>query len=109
MKTTDAIKKALELDMDLVLIVETANPPVAKILEFHKFMYEERKKLSAAKAKSKKSELKEFRFGPTIGSGDLEKKMERARGFLKEGNRVKVTVKMKGRENSLLSWMISQS
>lgn len=99
MKTADALKKAKEMDMDLVLLVEKANPPVAKILEFNKFLYEERKKSSAAKAKSKKSELKEFRFGPTIGKGDLDNKIGRAREFLEDNNRVKVTVRMKGREN----------
>ena len=98
MKTSDAIKKAQELDMDLVLITESSTPPVAKILEFNKFQYDERKKASASKSKSKKSELKEFRFGPTIGEGDLVKKIERAREFIMDKNRVKVSVILKGRE-----------
>lgn len=85
--------------MDLVIISAGANPPVAKILDFNKFLYEERKKASASKAKSKKSELKEFTFGPTIDMGDLNSKITRAIEFIKDGNRVRITIKMKGREN----------
>ena len=62
-------------------------------------LYEERKKNSASKAKSKKSELKEFVFGPTIDMGDLNSKIARAVEFINDGNRVRVTIKMKGREN----------
>lgn len=82
-----------------MVISEGANPPVAKILEFNKFLYDERKKASASKAKSKKSELKEFRFGPTIDKGDLDTRISRAIGFLEDGNRVKISIKLMGREN----------
>ena len=85
--------------MDLVVIAEKAQPPVAKILDFNKFLYDERKKASVIKAKSKKSELKEFVFGPTIGTGDIQFRVERTKEFLEDGNRVKITVKLKGREN----------
>ena len=98
MDTTDALKRSQSDGLDLILIVENANPPVAKILDFNKFLYDEQKKGSAAKAKSKKSEVKELRFGPTIGNGDLRIKIDRTREFLNDGNRVKVTVVMKGRE-----------
>lgn len=81
-----------------MVIAEKANPPVAKILDFNKFLYEERKKASSIKAKSKKSELKEFRIGPTIGDADLEQKIKRARKYLQEGNRVKVSLRLRGRE-----------
>lgn len=84
--------------MDLVLIAEEAKPPVAKILDFNKFLYEENKKAQQAKAGSKKSELKEFRFGPSIEKADLETRIRRSREFLKEGDRVKITVYLKGRE-----------
>jgi len=73
---------------------------VAKILDFKKFLYEQNKKAQQIKAGSKKSELKEFKFGPTIDDGDLNTRIERSRGFIKEGNRVKITVQMKGRENA---------
>ncbi|OGC46062.1 translation initiation factor IF-3 [candidate division WWE3 bacterium RIFCSPHIGHO2_12_FULL_38_15] len=98
MSTADALKLAKEKELDLVLISEQANPPVAKILEYNKFLYEERKKTSAVKAKAKKSELKEFVFGPTIGEGDIAIRVERSKEFIKEGNRVKISVKLKGRE-----------
>ena len=98
LRTSDAMKLAEEKDLDLVVIAEGAQPPVAKILDFNKYLYDERKKASAIKAKSKKSELKEFVFGPTIDEGDIKVRVERAKEFLEEGNRVKITVKMKGRE-----------
>lgn len=98
LKTVEAVALAKEKDLDLILISENANPPVAKILDFNKYLYEERKKFSSAKAKSKKSELKEFRFGPTIGESDLTTRVQRAKEFIKDGNRVKVSIKLKGRE-----------
>lgn len=95
-------KEALDLakarELDLVVISPKAVPPVARILDYNKFLYEERKKASASKAKSKKSELKEFRFGPTIGEGDLNQRIERAREFIEDNNRVKFTIRLKGRE-----------
>jgi len=83
--------------MDLVVIAENATPPVAKILDFNKFLYEERKKEAQTRGKSKKSELKELRFGPSIGEADLANKINRAAQFLEEGNRVRITVQMRGR------------
>ena len=102
--------KALELarseKLDLVEIGPKAVPPVAKILDFKKFLYEERKKQSAAKAHSKQTELKEFKFGPNIGANDLRLKIERARGFLKDKNRVRFTVNFVGRQQAYpqLGW-----
>jgi translation initiation factor IF-3 len=98
MEKSAALKIAIENELDLVVIAEKTNPPVAKILDFNKYLYDERKKASATKAKSKKSELKEFRFGPTIDEGDLVQRIERARKFLSDGNRVRITVKLKGRQ-----------
>lgn len=97
-KKEDAIQKAREKDLDLVLIAEKANPPVAKILDFKKFLYEEKKKASEAKAGSKKSELKELRLSPSIGEGDLENRIERAKEFLENNNQVRITLRMRGRE-----------
>ena len=93
-----AIKQARAEGLDLVEIAPKAQPPVAKILDFKKFLYDERKKASAAKAKSKQSELKEFKFGPNIGENDLNVKTERARKWLDEKNRVKFTVTFQGRQ-----------
>ena len=83
--------------MDLVLIAPNSEPPVAKILEFSKFLYEEKKKKSGSKGK--KSELKELRFGPTTGEGDIKRHIERSKGFINDGNRVKISVVLKGRAN----------
>ena len=98
MDTRSAIETARREDLDLVLVVPNANPPVAKIIEFSKFLYEERKKASTAKAKSKKTEIKEFWLGPTTGDGDIQRFVKRAREFIDDGDKVKITVKMRGRE-----------
>jgi translation initiation factor IF-3 len=94
----EAVREARKRELDLVVIAPNSEPPVAKILDFSKFLYEERKKKSAAKAKAKKSELKEFRFGPTIGDGDLNSRIDRTKEFINDGNRVKISVVLKGRE-----------
>lgn len=98
--TYNALDQAQKQGLDLVVIADKANPPVAKILDFNKFLYEERKKESAAKARSRKSELKEFRFGPSIGLRDLDQRIDRAKRFIEDGHRVKVSIKMKGREQT---------
>jgi translation initiation factor IF-3 len=100
MKTGDAVKLAREQDLDLVVITEGAKPPVAKILDFNKFLYEENKKNSKTKAKSKKSETKQFRIGAKIDDGAIGIKTKRAREFIEDGHRVKVTVTLRGREKA---------
>ncbi len=94
----EALAKAREMELDLVLVSENANPPVARILDFSKFLYDENKKAQAIKAKSKKSDVKEFIFGPSIGLKDIETRISRAREFLGDGHKVKVSIKLKGRE-----------
>lgn len=79
-----------------MLISPNAEPPVAKILDFSKFLYEEKKKRSGSKGK--KSELKELRFGPNTGDGDIQRHITRGREFIDEGDRVKFNVVMRGRE-----------
>ncbi|MBN1162648.1 translation initiation factor IF-3 [Patescibacteria group bacterium] len=96
----EALKIAKDNELDLVLIAPQANPPVAKILDYNKFLYAENKKQSAARSKAKKSELKEFKMRPTTGSGDIKRYVDRAKEFIKSGNRVKMSVVMRGRENS---------
>lgn len=98
--TKEALTIAKEEEKDLVVIVEKANPPVAKILDFNKFLYDEKKKFSAAKAKSKKSELKELRFGPNVGQGDLNQRVDRAREFIEDNHRVQFTVHLRGRQRA---------
>lgn len=98
MKTQDAFKLAQEKGLDLIVIAENTKPPVAKILDFNKYLYEERKKASAAKTKSKKSELKELRLSSTIGEWEFNIRVRRAKEFLSRGNRVKISLKLQGRK-----------
>ncbi len=96
--TQEALKAAEERDLDVVVITESTDPPVARIVDFNKFLYAERKKASEAKGKSKQTEIKELRLSPTIGGGDIAQRVNRAKEFLAEGNMVKVTLTMKGRQ-----------
>ena len=89
---------AQEQGLDLVEVASKANPPVCKLINFKKFRYLERKKDSEGKKKSKRLELKEIRFTPFIGKNDLEYRIKKAEGFLKEGHKVKITVKFVGRQ-----------
>jgi len=73
LETFKALNIAKERELDLLLVAPNAQIPVAKIVDFSKFLYDERKKLSAAKVKSKKSELKELRFGPHTDEGDINR------------------------------------
>ena len=97
--TADALKKAKEAGLDLVEIAPKADPPVCKIVDYQKFLFTKKKQERKAKSGSKKSELKTFRFGPSIGEHDLELKLKRARGFLEKNNKVKFTIQFKGRQN----------
>lgn len=98
METRKALQLAEEKDLDVVVITESANPPVAKIVDFNKFLYAERKKASDARGKSKQTELKELRLSTTISEGDTQQRVNRAVEFLEEGNVVKVSLMMKGRQ-----------
>lgn len=94
----EALQKAQELGLDLVEIAANANPPVVKIVDFQKYKYQERKKEQAAKRNAREIELKEVWLSPRIAGHDLEVRMRQAEGFLDKGNKVKVTVKFRGRE-----------
>ncbi len=93
-----ALAKARELGLDLVEIAPNAKPPVAKILEFQKFKYEESKKEQAARKRNKEVELKELWFTPRIAEHDLQTRLNRVDEFLKEGDKVMIRVKFRGRE-----------
>jgi len=95
--TKDAIQRAEELELDLVEISPNVDPPVCKIIDYQKFLYEEKKKQKRIKANSAKIEVKEIRFSPTIDTHDYEFKLKHARKFLEEGNKVKAIVMFKGR------------
>lgn len=90
--------KAQQLELDLVEVAPKAQPPVCKIMDFGKHIYEEQKKEQKARKKGHAHELKEVRLKPRIGKHDLEIKMTHAREFLAEGHRVQFTMQYKGRE-----------
>lgn len=96
--TAEALAMAKELGLDLVEIAPTANPPVCKILDYGKYRFDMEKKLRDSKKKQISVKLKEIRMQPKIGRGDLDFKSKHVQDFLNEGNKVKVTVRFRGRE-----------
>lgn len=95
--TQDAMRMAQEQGLDLVEISPQADPPVCKIIDYNKFLYEKKKKEKEMKAKSKTAEVKEIRFTPGTDDHDFDFKARHAETFLKEGNKVKAYVQFKGR------------
>ena len=96
--TNQAQDLAREKGLDLVEIAPTANPPVAKIVNFKKFLYQEEKREKETKKKVKGGEIKGIRLSPFIAQADLEVRIRRAEKFLKEGNKVRVAVRFMGRQ-----------
>jgi translation initiation factor IF-3 len=94
----DALTRAEQAGLDLVEISPTANPPVCKILDYGKFKYEAQKKAAAARKKQKVIEVKEIKMRPSIDQNDYGIKMKKVREFLDEGDKVKVTLRFRGRE-----------
>ncbi len=95
--TPDALKIAQSQELDLVEISPGANPPVCKVIDYNKFLYEEKKKKKEMKAKAKTSEVKEIRFTPNTDDHDFEFKVKHAEKFLMDGDKVKAHVQFKGR------------
>jgi translation initiation factor IF-3 len=95
--TQDALRMAQQQELDLVEISPQADPPVCKIIDYNKFLYDKKKKEKEMKAKSKSAELKEIRFTPGTDDHDFDFKARHAENFLKEGNKVKAYVQFKGR------------
>ena len=102
MSKHDAIEKAYDEDLDLVLVAPNANPPVCQILDYSKYKFEMAKKEKEAKKNQKIVEIKEIRLSATIDTHDLEVKAKNANKFLADGNKVKVSLKFKGREVKFL-------
>ena len=98
MATRDALKLAEEAGVDLVKIAPTAKPPVCKIVDYGKFKYELTRKEKEARKKQKVIEIKEIRLSPNIDTNDLNTKVNAARKFITKGDRVKVTLRFRGRE-----------
>jgi translation initiation factor IF-3 len=94
----DAIARAVEAGLDLVEIAATADPPVVKILDFGKFKYEEQKRKNEARKKQKIIEVKEIKLRPGIDDHDYDVKMRSMHKFIEEGDKVKVTMRFRGRE-----------
>lgn len=92
-----ALQKADDLGLDLVEISANSNPPVCKILNYQKYLYQQKKKQKEMKANQKQMETKEIRFGPNTDDHDFEFKTKHAQEFLKDGNKVKATILFKGR------------
>lgn len=93
----EALRIANELELDLIEISPNAEPPVCKIADYKKFLYEQKKKKKELKANSAKQEIKEIRFGPNTDEHDFEFKLKHAEKFLQEGNKVRAYVFFKGR------------
>ena len=98
MSAKEAMKLAEEAELDLVKIAPTAKPPVCKIVDYGKFRYEQARKEKEAKKKQKVVEVKEIRLSPNIDVNDLNTKMNAARKFLAKGDKVKITLRFRGRE-----------
>ena len=98
MSAKDAMKLAREAELDLVKIAPNAKPPVCKIIDYGKYRYELARKEKEAKKKQKTIDIKEVRLSPNIDTNDLNTKINQARKFLSKGDKVKVTLRFRGRE-----------
>ena len=94
----EALRMAGELDVDLVEISATANPPVCRLMDYGKFKYQEQKKAAEAKSKQKVIEVKEIKFRPGTDDGDYNIKLRNIKRFLDEGDKCKITLRFRGRE-----------
>ena len=94
----EALRMAGDLDVDLVEIAATANPPVCRLMDYGKFKYQEQKKAAEAKAKQTVIDIKEVKFRPGTDDGDYNIKLRNIRRFLADGDKIKVTLRFRGRE-----------
>ena len=95
---TEALRMAGELDVDLVEIAATANPPVCRLIDYGKLKYQEQKKAAEAKSKQKVIEVKEIKFRPGTDDGDYNIKLRNIKRFLDDGDKCKITLRFRGRE-----------
>ena len=103
MSSKEAYKLAQEAELDLIKIAPTAQPPVCKIADYGKYKYEQIRREKEARKKQKTVEIKEVRLSPNIESNDLNTKVNAARKFLEKGDKVKVTLRFRGRELAHMS------
>ena len=108
--TAQALAQATEAGLDLVEVSPDANPPVAKILDYGKYKYQEQKKAAEARKKQKVVEIKEIKMRPSIDDHDYDVKLRAIRRFFEEGDKVKVTLRFRGREmaHQQLGWDVLQ-
>ena len=108
--TADAMVQATEAGLDLVEISPDASPPVAKILDYGKYKYQEQKKAAEARKRQKIVEIKEIKMRPSIDDHDYDVKMRSIRRFFDEGDKVKITLRFRGRElaHQELGWQVLQ-
>ena len=95
---SEALRQAGELDVDLVEIAATANPPVCRLMDYGKFKYQEQKKAAEAKSKQTVIDIKEVKFRPGTDDGDYNIKLRNIKRFLEEGDKCKITLRFRGRE-----------
>jgi translation initiation factor IF-3 len=96
----DALSRAEEEGLDLVEIVPTADPPVCRLMDFGKFLFDQKKKRAEAKKKQKQVQVKEIKFRPGTDEGDYQVKLRNLTRFLNEGDKAKVTMRFRGREHA---------
>ena len=96
--TTEALAKAKEQGLDLVEVASQAKPPVCKIIDFKRFLYQQKKEKQSNRQGQKQPGLKQFRLGLFIDEHDLQRRLDRASGFLKSGNKVKFIISFRGRQ-----------
>jgi len=104
MSSRDAMKLAREAELDLVKIAPKAQPPVCKIIDYGKYKYEQSRREKEAKKKQKTVEVKEVRMSPNIDANDLNTKVNNAKKFILKGNKVKVTLRFRGREMTHINY-----
>lgn len=98
MPTRDALAIAQEKELDLVEVAPNANPPVCRLMDYGKFLYEKQKRERESRKAQKQIEIKEVRLRPKTGEHDIQVVLTKSRKFLAEGNKVKVTIRFRGRE-----------
>lgn len=94
----EALEKAAEYELDLVEVAPTAQPPVARIMDYGKHLFQKSKSQQSARKKQKQTQLKEIKFRPNTEKGDYDTKLRKLREFLEDGDKVKITLRFRGRE-----------
>ena len=100
MKTVDALKLAVERELDLVEVSPKGNPPVCKLMEFGQFKYQKEKELRKQRASSKEVDIKGIRLSPRIGQHDFDVRVKKGSAFIERGDKLKIEVVMRGREKA---------